>query len=593
MEIIKSATTPPATKNHSSAKAKVQKFGGFLAGMVMPNMGAFIAWGLITALFIPTGWLPNASLAKLVTPIITYLLPLLIGYTGGKIIYGTRGGVAGAIATIGVIVGSPITMFLGAMIIGPVSAYAVKRFDKAIDGKVPAGFEMLVNNFSIGIIAGILALLGFSFVGPFVTTISDALGAAAQWITSIHMLPLIAILVEPAKVLFLNNAINHGIFDPIAITQAKAVGKSIFFLLEPNPGPGLGVLLAYCFFGKGSAKSSAPGAVLIHLFGGIHEIYFPYILMNPALLLSVICGGAAADLTFVLTGAGLVATASPGSIIALILMSPKGGLPPVLAGVVVGTIVSLLISMVIVKHTAYNEDTDNSLSEAQNKVSQMKAESKGKIAAITPETSSKMPKQIIFACDAGMGSSAMGETLLKKKLKDAGITEIDVKHAPVNEIPQTAEVVFTQKSLEERARGVVPHATIITVNNFLDAKTYDRYIAALPVNTQKTAQSETSAPQDIPKLIIFACDAGMGSSAMGETILKKKLKDAGLGNITVQHAPVNEIPQNAEIVFTQKSLVQRANSVIPNASIIPVDNFLDNKTYDTYIESLKKCAVHG
>lgn len=591
MEITKSATAAPAAKSHGSVKAKVQKFGGFLAGMVMPNIGAFIAWGLITALFIPTGWLPNPSLNKLVTPMITYLLPLLIGYTGGKLVYGTRGGVAGAIATIGVIIGSPITMFLGAMIMGPVSALVIKRFDKSVDGKIPAGFEMLVNNFSIGILAGILSLLGFSFVGPFVTTLSEALGSAAQWITSIHMLPLIAILVEPAKVLFLNNAINHGIFDPIGIAQAKAMGKSIFFILETNPGPGLGILLAYSFFGKGTAKTSAPGAILIHFFGGIHEIYFPYILMNPILLLAAIGGGIAADFTFVVTGAGLVATCSPGSIIAVTLMSPKGGLLPVYAGVAVGTVVSFLIAMVIVKRSAYSEDNDDSLSEAQSKVSQMKAESKGKIAAAKPEAPSKMPKQIIFACDAGMGSSAMGETLLKKKLKDAGITEIDVKHSPVNEIPQTAEVVFTQKSLEERARSVVPHATIITVNNFLDAKTYDSYIAALPVKSQESALSEPPAASVIPSLIIFACDAGMGSSAMGETILRKKLKDAGLENITVKHAPVNEIPQNAEVVFTQKSLVQRANSVVPNASIIPVDNFLDNKTYDAYIESLKNAAV--
>ncbi|ADU28246.1 PTS mannitol-specific transporter subunit IIBC [Ethanoligenens harbinense] len=587
MENISSAVAASGAQKHGSAKAHVQKFGGFLAGMVMPNIGAFIAWGLITALFIPTGWLPNPSFNKLVTPMITYLLPLLIGYTGGKIIYGTRGGVAGAIATIGVIIGSPITMFLGAMIMGPLAGYIIKRFDKAIDGKIPAGFEMLVNNFSIGIFSGILALLGFSFVGPFVTTVSDALGAAAQWITNIHMLPLIAILVEPAKVLFLNNAINHGIFDPIGIAQAKAVGKSIFFLLETDPGPGLGVLLAYAFFGKGTAKTSAPGAVLIHFFGGIHEIYFPYILMNPLLLLGVIGGGIAADFTFVVTGAGLVATCSPGSIIAVILMSPKGGLFPILFGIAVGSVVSFLISSVIVKRSAYTEDADQALSDAQSKVSQMKAESKGKAAAATTATVSKMPSLIIFACDAGMGSSAMGETLLRKKLKDAGITEIEVRHSPVNEIPADAEIVFTQQSLAERAASVVPNATIITVNNFLDNKAYDNYIATLP------AQQPKDAPVKIPDLIVFACDAGMGSSAMGETLLRKKLKDAGLTGIEVKHAPVNEIPANAEVVFTQQSLVERAAGTVPNATIIPVNNFLDNKTYDAYIVSLKEHMVHA
>lgn len=365
------------------------------------------------------------------------------------------------------------------MIMGPVAAYLVKRFDKAVEGKIAAGFEMLVNNFSVGIIAGILALLGYSFVGPFVTVVSDALGVAAQWITQRAMLPLIAVLVEPAKVLFLNNAINHGIFDPIGIAQAKSVGKSIFFLLETNPGPGLGVLLAYCFFGKGTSKSSAPGAVLIHLFGGIHEIYFPYILMNPLLLLSVIGGGIAADFTFVVTGAGLVATASPGSIIALMLMSPKGGQLPVLAGMAVGTIVSFLISMAIVKRSAFSEADGHSLAEAQSKVSEMKAESKGKAASAQTEAPAELPNLIVFACDAGMGSSAMGETILRKKLKDAGLASITVKHAPVNEIPQDAQIVFTQKSLVDRAAGVVPNARIIAVDNFLDSQTYDNYIHSL------------------------------------------------------------------------------------------------------------------
>ena len=130
-----------------SAKLKVQRFGRFLSNMVMPNIGAFIAWGLITALFIPTGWLPNESLGKLVGPMITYLLPLLIGYTGGKLAGGDRGAVVGAITTMGVIVGTDIPMFLGAMIVGPLGGWAIKSFDRAVEGKIKSGFEMLVNNF--------------------------------------------------------------------------------------------------------------------------------------------------------------------------------------------------------------------------------------------------------------------------------------------------------------------------------------------------------------------------------------------------------------------------------------------------------------
>jgi mannitol PTS system EIICBA or EIICB component len=468
----------PTTKKSHNIKAKVQKFGGFLAGMVMPNIGAFIAWGLITALFIPKGWIPNENFNKLVTPMITYLLPLLIGYTGGKLVDGARGGVVGAIATIGVIVGSSVVQFLGAMIIGPLGAYLIKKFDNLVKDKIPTGFEMLVNNFSAGILGGIFALIGFSIIGPVVGAFTVVLGQGAKWITEAKLLPLIAIVVEPAKVLFLNNAINHGIFDPLGIEQVKEIGKSVFFLIEADPGPGLGILLAYCIYGKGDAKRSAPGAAIIHFFGGIHEIYLPYVLMTPLLLVAVIAGGMAADLTFVLTGAGLVASASPGSIFAAIAMSPKGGLFPILFGILVGTVVSFLVSCPILKMSGASDS--ESFDNAKELVGEMKAESKGnKIGNNnTIEASNDIPSLIVFACDAGMGSSAMGESILKKKLKDAGF-EIKVKHAAVNEIPEDAEVVFTQESLKERALMVVPNAKIVTVKNFLDNKVYDEYIKFL------------------------------------------------------------------------------------------------------------------
>ena len=308
-----------------SAKLKVQRFGRFLSNMVMPNIGAFIAWGLITALFIPTGWLPNESLGKLVGPMITYLLPLLIGYTGGKLAGGDRGAVVGAITTMGVIVGTDIPMFLGAMIVGPLGGWSIKKFDQAVEGKIKSGFEMLVNNFSAGIIGMLLALLAFVVIGPAVKGLSGALAAGVDFLVKHDLLPLTSIFVEPAKILFLNNAINHGIFSPLGIAQSQEVGRSIFFLIEANPGPGLGVLLAYMLLGKGSAKQTAGGAAIIHFFGGIHEIYFPYVLMNPRLLLAVIAGGMTGVFTLVFMHGGLISPASPGSIFAVLAMTPKGG----------------------------------------------------------------------------------------------------------------------------------------------------------------------------------------------------------------------------------------------------------------------------
>lgn len=398
-------------------KEKVQLFGRFLSGMVMPNIGAFIAWGLITALFIPTGWWPNESLAALVSPMSTVLLPLLIAYTGGAAIHGQRGGVIGAIATMGVIVGSDIPMFIGAMIVGPLAAWVMKKFDRLLEGKIPAGFEMLVNNFSLGILGAVLTLLTLKGVTPLVESLNEAMRAGVGFFVDNKLLPMASIFIEPAKVLFLNNAINHGIFSPMGIQQVEETGKSIFFLLEANPGPGLGVLLAYCLAGKGSAKSSAPGAVIIHFLGGIHEIYFPYILMNPLLLLSVIAGGASGIFVEQMFGAGLSAPASPGSIIAILGMTPRGGYLPVILGVLVATAVSFFISMPILKFAAKDEELESS----KNRMKEMKNAAKGiadEKKAVAVDT--KDIRKIVFACDAGMGSSAMGATVLKKKLTAAG-----------------------------------------------------------------------------------------------------------------------------------------------------------------------------
>lgn len=452
-------------------KEKVQVFGRFLSGMVMPNIGAFIAWGLITALFIETGWCPNEKLAQFVTPMSTVLLPLLIAYTGGSAVAGQRGGVIGAIATMGVIVGSDIPMFIGAMIVGPLAAWIIKKFDKAVEGHIKAGFEMLVNNFSLGIIGAILACLAMYGVAPLVTGMNSVMRAGVDVFVSHGLLPLASIFIEPAKVLFLNNAINHGILSPMGIQQVEETGKSIFFLLEANPGPGLGILLAYCIAGKGNAKSSAPGAVIIHFLGGIHEIYFPYILMNPLLLISVIAGGASGIFCFNLFNVGLTAPASPGSIIAIMMMAEKHSYFGLIVGVAVAALVSFAISVPILKFMV----KDTSLEDAQRQKDAMKKQAKGiaaETAATVPAANTGKVTKIAFACDAGMGSSAMGATVLKKKLVAAGLEGIEVIHTPVSSIPADVQIVVTHEELGERAAHSNPNAERILITNFLAAPEY-------------------------------------------------------------------------------------------------------------------------
>ncbi|TKI07266.1 PTS mannitol transporter subunit IICBA [Martelella alba] len=472
-------------------KVKVQNFGRFLSNMVMPNIAAFIAWGIITALFIPTGWTPNATLAKLVGPMITYLLPLLIGYTGGRLAGGERGGVVGAITTMGVIAGADMPMFLGSMIAGPLGGWCIKRFDRAVDGKIRSGFEMLVNNFSAGIIGMLLAILSFLLIGPLVEMISHVLSAGVNLMVRHDLLPLASIFVEPGKILFLNNAINHGIFSPLGIQQATATGKSIFFLIEANPGPGMGVLMAYMLFGRGTAKQSAGGAAIIHFLGGIHEIYFPYVLMNPRLLLAVILGGMTGVFTLGVLHGGLVSPASPGSIIAVLAMTPRGGYFANISAVVAAFAVSFVISSILLKSTKVKEDEGEDLEEATRRVQTMKAQSKGMAAPVSAGATGDMSsvRKIIVACDAGMGSSAMGAGVLRKKVNEAGLKNISVTNTAINDLPDDVDLVITHRDLTERAMRQAPQAQHISLTNFLDSHLYTDLTARL-VAAQKNSSNQ-------------------------------------------------------------------------------------------------------
>lgn len=465
-------------------KEKIQKFGKFLSGMVMPNIGAFIAWGFITAFFIASGWFPNEKLAGLVDPMLKYLLPILVGYTGGKVVAGVRGGVIGSIATMGVIVGADIPMFIGAMIMGPLSGYIIKKFDKAVEGKVPAGFEMLVNNFSVGIIGMILAIVGFYAVGPFVVMMTGVLKGGVEFIISKGLLPLVSIFIEPAKVLFLNNAINHGIIGPIGIEQAQNMGKSIMFLLESNPGPGLGVLLAYWMCSKGAMKESAPGAAIIHALGGIHEIYFPYVLMNPLLLLAPIAGSAAGILVFSIFKVGLVATPSPGSIFAILALAPKGEMLGVLLGILAAAAVSFLVAAPLVKKAANNmEDETKEESNLESNVDVIKRD---------------VINKIVFACDAGMGSSAMGATKFRNRIKKLGLN-IEVTNSSVDTIPSDADLVVSHVKLIERAKKNSTQAEHVFIENFLQDKKLDELFNSLQARTNGNVKvaKEVAATNEI------------------------------------------------------------------------------------------------
>lgn len=479
-------------------RQQIQKFGRTLSGMVMPNIGAFIAWGFITALFIPSGWWPHERLAQLVDPMLTYLLPLLIAYTAGRNVAGERGGVTGAVAAVGVIVGSDIPMFIGAMIMGPLAGCTIRWFDRWIEGRVKAGFEMLVSNFSVGILGMLLAILGYCVVGSVVAGLTVLISNGAEIVIRHGLLPLVSLFVEPAKVLFLNNAVNHGIFSPIGIEQARETGQSIMFLLETNPGPGLGVLLACWLFGRGSTRQSAPGAVVIQFFGGIHEIYFPYILARPALILAPIAGSAAGLLFFSLSGAGLVAPASPGSIVSVLAMAPRGQTLVVLLGVLISAAVSLLVASPFVRRASAAE------SPATGHAAGSPAQpAPGVVGGTAPHPAGVPVRKVVFACDAGMGSSALGATRFRKRLADAGIGVL-VGNSAADSIPADADVVVCQSLLAARIAGTVKDAELVVIDNFLTDANLDALFARLDRAAERASgvggtavkQNENTLPDD-------------------------------------------------------------------------------------------------
>ena len=493
--------TETVAKPRTSVRVHVQKFGTFLSGMIMPNIGAFIAWGFITALFIPAGFFPNAELGKLVGPMITYMLPLLIGYTGGRMVYGVRGGVVGAVATMGVIVGTDIPMFIGAMILGPLTAWIMMKLDKIWEGRVKPGFEMLIDNFSAGILAAAMAVVGMLVVGPIVKAFSNGASAVVEFLVLNGLLPFTSIFIEPAKVLFLNNAVNHGILTPLGTQQALEQGKSILFLLEANPGPGFGILLAFSFFGKGLAKASAPGAAVIQFVGGIHEIYFPYVLMKPMTIFAAIGGGMTGIFTLVVTGAGLRSPAAPGSIIAVYASTARDSYVGVTLSVLFATTVSFLIASVILK--ASKAPAEDDLDQATHRMEALKGKKSSVSAALIGEgvgasgvaVLATPIKNIVFACDAGMGSSAMGASVLRNKIKAAGFPDVKVTNSAIANLTDTYDVVITHQDLTERAKPATASAVHVSVDNFMNSPRYDEIVELVEAsNTEAAKRPRPAAP---------------------------------------------------------------------------------------------------
>ncbi|WP_348769421.1 PTS mannitol transporter subunit IICBA [Buchnera aphidicola] len=459
-----------------SIKCKIQNFGRFLSNIMMPNISIFIAWGIMSALFAPLGWKPNTVLAELISPMIFYLLPILIGYTGGRIIGGERGGIIGSITTIGMIANTKIPMLLGGMVAGILGGWIIKNFDSLVKDKIKNGFEMLVNNFSISIIGILLTIISFFFIGPYIEWISTSIGYLLKIIIHYNLLPFIAIIIEPAKIFFLNNTINHGIFSPLGLQDILDNKNSIFFLIESNPGPGLGVLLACFFLGKDKSSKSAGGAAIIQFLGGVHEVYFPYVLMNPKFLLSLILGSMTNIFILVCFQGGLIGAVSPGSILAILAMTKKDFYCINIFSIFASFIISFLTSIILLK---FIDDKNKKFFKSSKKVVNSSwLDDYGD----KPDCFFKNINTIAVACDAGMGSSAIGASILRKKIRKKNLTYIAISNVSIHSIPKNIDMVITHKNLTSRAKEYAPHSKHISLVNFLDNMFYDFLVDKLIEN---------------------------------------------------------------------------------------------------------------
>ena len=407
----------------AGALDRIRKFGGHMSGMVMPNLGAF--------------------------------------------------------TTMGVIVGSDITMFSGAMIMGPFSSWLLKKFDHAVEGKIKPGFEMLINNFSLGILGFALAILGYLIIGPVVNAIIAFLTAGINFLIAKKLIPLLAVFMCPAQVLFLNNAVNHGIISPIAFAQAQEAGKSLMFLLDSNCGPLLGTLCSIAVFGKGKAKETAPMAMFIAGIAGIGEVYFPFILANPIMIFATMGGLATSLLLLVVLGGGLVGMPSPGSLINIALMTPKDAAVANVLAIGAGFAVALLIGSFILK-TIGSPEEEADLAVAGIDMGTKTAKPEAALKKHKPSSGGAI-RYIIVACDSGMGSSAMGASVLKNRLQKEGYKDIKVKNSSASRIDPDADMIITLEGLIERAKLSVDNTgrEFLAINNFLKEADYDRALEVI------------------------------------------------------------------------------------------------------------------
>ena len=552
----------------------LRRFGHRLSGMIMPNLSIFIAWSLLSLVAGYTTGNLRLALSEVETIMIRVVLPILIGFTGGKMFEEQRGGVVAAIATVGVIVSTDVPQLFGAMFIGPLAGYTFAKIEQILLPKVKEGYEMLTKNFLAGIVGGLLCCFGILVVAPAVESASFWLYQFSSWLIEANLLPLVHVFLEPLKVLFFNNAINHGLLTPLGLEGASQTGQSILFLLETNPGPGVGVLVAFLLFGPVGQRKTAGGATMIQLIGGIHEIYFPFVLMDPRLFLAVIAGGMSGTLVFQIFNVGLSAPASPGSLVAILANAPTDARLAVFSGIFVSFLCSFAIASLLLKRQRGIEP-----------VSMIKMKEEDQVETVTPNY-----QQILFVCDAGMGSSAMGASLLSRQLKAVNL-EMPVTYQSVHQMKwQPKTLVVIQAGLKQLAQKYVPEKDMVSVQNFLEIKSYyPQVLAKLTASSQEQSSlgseyTGTNPTKQIQKLVFLYAGNVRGSQTMGMELLRQQAAKQGVA-IEVSKEPLETVFFTKETTYVvTRELAQAYHLDLTQQNLYVVTSFLNKKEYQEWLE---------
>lgn len=543
-----------AAKSDLFELPKIRRVGHYLSGMIMPNVGVFITWGIITTLIRYMQGPLQQSFIGMDQLMIRFLLPVLIAYTGGRMIQ-ERAGVVAAIAVIGMLVDAEDPQMLGAMVIGPLVGWSVFLFDKYVYPRVRPGYEMLVRNFSAGILGMLFGYLSLLFIGPFIVGVTNRIGLFVGWLIQRNLLLFTNVFIEPLKVLFLNNTLNHGILTPLGIEQAEETGTSLLFLIETNPGPGLGILLAFILFSRKDLKATASGAFMIHLFGGIHEIYFPFVLLNPRLFAAVILGGMSGTLVFELFQVGLKVPASPGSLVVILANTPQEMLLGVIGGIAASTLVSFSLAGIVLRKDPVHKE----ISEKVKIVTEI--------------------RKILFACDAGMGSSAMGASLMRQQLKEKGIP-IPVDYTSIYRVQDDPHLLLIiQNELLHLAEMQAPHAQIMTIGNFLDQSEYEQVVRLLTEEQgQLAAPEQPEGKLPYRKIVFLYADSVRGSQTMAVQAFRN-LAEKHAVRIAVEKQPLEGLEGDQSNLYIVSEAFASENE-LPKVPLLIVDHLIATNKYE-------------